>query len=192
LARRWDYLEIGTIRRHTVGVAGLGEIGTEIAAALKALGAEVIGWKRSPGSSPAVSRVFAGVEEFADFLSRASILVLVLPHTSDTEGLIDAEALRRLPDGCHIVNVGRGSLMDERALLMALDAGRIAHASLDVFVDEPLPADHPFWRHPRVTPTPHIAGPLIPADVVPHFVANWHAFREDGVMRNLVTPQRQY
>jgi glyoxylate/hydroxypyruvate reductase A len=94
--------------------------------------------------------------------------------------------------GCHLVNVGRGSVVDEAAVLAALDAGRLSHASLDVFAQEPLPDDHPFWSHPSVSMTPHLAGPLIPEDVVPHFVANFHAFRQGAPMKNVVAPERQY
>jgi glyoxylate/hydroxypyruvate reductase A len=190
--RRWEYLEIGSIRKHTVGIAGLGEIGGEIANALVALGATVVGWKRVPGTCPGVSRVFTGSDEFAAFLASCSVLVLVLPHTTETAGLIGAAEISQTRPGCHLINVGRGGVVDEVALLAALDSGRLSHATLDVFAQEPLPIDHPFWRHPNVTMTPHIAGPLIPEDVVPHFVENFQAFRQGRALKNVVVPERQY
>jgi glyoxylate/hydroxypyruvate reductase A len=190
--RRWEYLETGLIRQHTIGIAGLGEIGTEIATALAALGAAVVGWRRTPAACPAVSRVFAGSRELTGFLSACSVLVLVLPHTTETAGLIGSAELADVRRGCHLINVGRGGVVDEAALLAALDSGQLSHASLDVFAQEPLQAAHPFWTHPKVTMTPHIAGPLIPEDVVPHFVANFAAFREGRTLTHVVAPERQY
>lgn len=190
--KHWSYVEIGSIRQHTVGIAGLGEIGTEVATAFRALGAKVVGWRRTAAECSAVSRVFAGRDQLGAFLSECSVVVLVLPHTNETVGLFDAEALRQLKPGCHLINVGRGGVVDETALLEALDDGRISHASLDVFATEPLPPEHRFWTHPRVTLTPHIAGPLIPEDVVPHFIDNVHAFRAGRPLKNIVDPQRQY
>lgn len=191
-ARRWSYSETGSIRQHTVGVAGLGEIGTEVAGTLRALGANVVGWRRNRAACHAVSHVFAGDGELDAFLCCCSILVLVLPATSETAGLIGKHALSMLKPGAHVINVGRGGVIDEVALLAALDSGRLSHATLDVFASEPLQPDHPFWAHPKVTMTPHISGPLIPEDVAPHFVANFHAFRSGGKLKNVVHPERQY
>jgi len=191
-ARRWNYVETGSIRQHTVGVAGLGEIGTEIASALRSLGADVVGWRRTASASAAVRRVYAGSEELAAFLSCCSILVLVLPTTSDTGGLIGHDALYRLKRGAHLINVGRGGVIDDDALIAALDDGQLSHATLDVFATEPLPDQHAFWTHPKVTMTPHVSGPLIPEDVVPHFVENFQAFHAGRPMRNAVAPERKY
>lgn len=191
-ARQWRYTEIGSIRQHTVGVAGLGEIGTEVATALRALGANVVGWRRTAARCDAVSRVYAGAGEFDAFLASCSIVVLVLPATSETAGLIGSHALSMLKPGAHLVNVGRGGTVDEVALLAALDSGQLSHATLDVFANEPLSSDHPFWSHPKVTMTPHVSGPLIPEDVAPHFIENFHAFKAERQLRNLVHPERQY
>lgn len=190
--RCWDYVEIGSIRQHTVGVAGLGEIGTEVASALRSLGADVVGWRRTSAKCDAVSRLFSGLGELDAFLSCCSIVVLVLPHTNETAGLIGAHALSKLKRGCHLINVGRGGVVDEAALMAALDEGQLSHATLDVFAAEPLPSDHPFWGHPQVTMTPHVSGPLIPEDVAPHFIENFHAFRDGLPLKNVVKPERQY
>lgn len=192
VARDWVYVETGSIRQHTVGVAGLGEIGTEIAAAMRALGADVIGWRRTAAPCDAVRHVYAGPAQFDEFLSACSVLVLVLPATSETAGLINTGVLAKLKHGAHLVNVGRGSVLDETAVLAALKSGQLSHATLDVFATEPLPAGHAFWDHPKMTMTPHISGPLIPEDVVPHFVQNFYAFRAGRPLRNAVTPGRKY
>lgn len=190
--RQWSYLETGSIRQHVVGVAGLGDIGTEIARALGTMGADVVGWRRSPAACDAVSRVYAGQGEMDAFLSACSILVLVLPATSETAGLMGERTLALLRPGAHLINIGRGGVVDEPALLAALDKGQLSHATLDVFANEPLAADHRFWSHPQVTMTPHISGPLIPEDVTPHFVANFKAFRSGATLKNRVHPERQY
>jgi glyoxylate/hydroxypyruvate reductase len=190
--RRWEYVELGSIRQHTIGVAGLGEIGTEVAAALRCLGADVIGWRRTPATCDAVSRVFAGRDELHAFLSRCSIVVLVLPLTSETAGLFDAAAFAALRPGTHLLNVGRGGVVDETAMIEALDRGQLSHVTADVFATEPLPRDHPFWSDPRITMTPHLSGPLIPEDVVPHFVDNFRAFRDGRPLRNAVALEREY
>ncbi len=190
--QQWSYLETGSIRQHTVGVAGLGEIGTEVARALSGLGANVVGWRRNRASCAAVSHVFAGNGEMDDFLAACSVLVLVLPATSETAGLMNERRLALLKPGAHLINIGRGGVIDEPALLAALDKGQLSHATLDVFATEPLRTDHPFWSHPKVTMTPHISGPLIPEDVAPHFVANFQAFRNGATLKNVVHPERQY
>lgn len=190
--QRWRFTETGSIRQHTVGVAGLGEIGTEVAGALRALGANVVGWRRSHANCDAVSHVFSGQGELDAFLFSCSILVLVLPATSETAGLIGEHELSMLKPGAHIINIGRGGVIDDAALLAALDRGQLSHATLDVFTNEPLQPEHPYWTHPKVSMTPHISGPLIPEDVAPHFVANFHAFRNGEKLKNVVLPERQY
>ncbi|CAN5724933.1 glyoxylate/hydroxypyruvate reductase A [soil metagenome] len=190
--RRWDYIELGSIRQQTIGVAGLGDVGSEVAAALGALGAEVIGWRRTPAACSAVSKVYSGAQGWSEFLARSSTLVLVLPHTAETAGVVNAAALAKLPRGAHLINVGRGALVNEPALIAALDDGQLSHATLDVFAVEPLPRAHPLWTHPKVTLTPHVSGPLIPEDVAPHFLANLRAFKSGGRLANVVAPERNY
>jgi len=190
--RQWEYLEIGSIRQHCVGIAGLGEIGSEIAKAVRAMGAKAIGWRRTHAPSDAVDHVYAGREEFAAFLRASSVVVLVLPMTGETVGLMGERAFDALKPDTHFINVGRGGMVDETALMRALDRGRVSHATLDVFATEPLPEAHPFWSDPRVSLTPHLCGPLIPEDVAPHFIENYRAFREQRPLRNRVAPERQY
>jgi glyoxylate/hydroxypyruvate reductase A len=105
----------------------------------------------------------AGADGLDAALSGARIVVTLLPETRATENILDARALGLLAEGAAVINPGRGPLVDDRALLAALDAGQVAHATLDVFRKEPLPPDHPFWAHPGVTVTPHVAAATRPA-----------------------------
>jgi len=143
-------------RNRKVGILGLGALGSACARVLMQIGFRVCGWARSPKSLPGVA-CHHGAEGLQAVLEASEILVLLLPHTDATYRLIDADALARMPPGACIVNAGRGALIDHEALLCALDSGHIRHATMDVFDQEPLPPDHPYWRHPRATVTPHIA-----------------------------------
>lgn len=148
-------------RDRKVGILGLGELGLACALALKGLGFDVAGWSRSPKPDAPVP-AHSGEAGLATLLARSEILVLLLPATPATDGLMDARRLALPPPGAVLINPGRGALVDEEALLAALDAGRLGHATLDVFRREPLPPAHPFWTHPRVTVTPHIASATRP------------------------------
>ena len=148
-----------------IGVMGLGVLGAQIATALVALGFPVLGWSRGPKHIDGV-QCYAGGAALDRFLAGSRALVCVLPHTSATRGLLDRTALSRLPQGAYVINIGRGALIVDADLLALLDAGHIAGATLDVFNEEPLPPSHPYWRHPRVTVTPHISGMTIVVDAV--------------------------
>lgn len=141
-----------------VGVLGLGAIGAVVARTVAALGYPVLGWSRSPHAIEGVETL-AGDDALDALLARAQVLVDVLPLTPATEGLLDRHRLRRLPAGATLINIGRGGTVVDADLIAALDDGHLAGAVLDVFREEPLPAAHPFWRHPRVVVTPHLSGP---------------------------------
>ena len=143
-------------RERTVAVLGLGELGQASAKALAALNFNVLGWSRSLKSVPGVE-CHAGEDGLDKVLSGAEIVVLLMPLTPDTTNILDARRLGLLPKGAFIINPGRGPLIDDDALLAALNSGAIRHATLDVFRVEPLPPAHPYWAHPHVTVTPHIA-----------------------------------
>ncbi len=143
-------------RDRTVAVLGLGVLGTACAEMLARLNFRTLGWSRSPKDVAGVT-CHHGAEGLQDALREAEIAVLLLPDTPATENTLDAEALALMPEGAVILNPGRGPLIDDEALLAALDAGHIGHATLDTFRTEPLPKDHRYWSHPRVTVTPHIA-----------------------------------
>lgn len=155
-AKTWEPLEFAAPEHVRVGVMGLGSLGGAAARALAGLRYAVAGWARSRKDIPGVES-FAGMDEFEDFLARSDIIVSILPNTKDTAGLLDARRLALLPRGAYVINAGRATLIDDDALLAALDSGALAGAALDVFRAEPLPPDHPYWSHPKVTMTPHYA-----------------------------------
>jgi glyoxylate/hydroxypyruvate reductase A len=152
----WEKYTPRLARQTTVGVLGLGVLGSVTAAKLTALGFNVLGWSRSQKELAGVS-CHAGPGGLDHVLSQAEILILILPSTPETANILNADTLARLPESACIINAGRGPLIDDDALLAALASGHVRHATLDVFRIEPLPGDHPYWRHPQVTVTPHIA-----------------------------------
>ena len=160
--RVWDPACPPLARDRPVTLLGPGAPGAACGQALAALHFPVTGWSRSPKTISGMD-CLSGAAGLEAALSRAAILILLLPRTADTENLIDARRLALLPQGAVILNPGRGALIEDEALLAALDAGHLGHATLDVFRTEPLPQDHPFWAHPGVTVTPHIAADTRPA-----------------------------
>lgn len=148
-------------RARPVAVLGLGELGRACAQALTALNFPVRGWSRGRRDIPGVT-CHHGAAGLAAALTGAQIVVLLLPLTPDTETVMDAARLALPAPGAVLLNPGRGGLIDDVALLAALDSGQLGHATLDVFRVEPLPADHPFWTHPGVTVTPHVASTTRP------------------------------
>ncbi|MFY0680956.1 MAG: glyoxylate/hydroxypyruvate reductase A [Thalassovita sp.] len=143
-------------RNRPVTVLGLGALGQACAKAIAGLNFPVTGWSRSPKEVEGLT-CLSGEDGLRQALARAEILVLLLPLTPATQNVLNADSLARMPKGAHIINPGRGPLIDDTALLAALDSGQIAHATLDVFRVEPLPVEDPYWAHPNVTVTPHIA-----------------------------------
>lgn len=154
--RIWDATCPPLARERPVAMLGMGALGTACAQALAALNFPVTGWSRSPKTVPGIPCLH-GEDGLRQALSTAQIVVTLLPKTAETENTLNAERLSWLPKGAVILNPGRGPLIDDQALLAALDSGQVSHATLDVFRIEPLPQDHPFWAHPHVTVTPHIA-----------------------------------
>ncbi|MEO0750527.1 MAG: glyoxylate/hydroxypyruvate reductase A [Pseudomonadota bacterium] len=145
-----------------VTILGLGELGQAAAAPLVSMGFPVTGWSRSAKSIPGI-RCLHGQDGLSEALKDAQIVVLLLPNTPETENTLNAERLAGMPRGAVVINPGRGPLIDDDALLAALDSGQIGNATLDVFRVEPLPQEHPFWHHPKVTVTPHIAADTRPS-----------------------------
>jgi phosphoglycerate dehydrogenase-like enzyme len=154
--RTWGIHDWREVSGTTWVIVGLGSIGTEVACRARAFGAEVIGCRRHPSPADPTERTVTP-DELPTVLGLADVVVLAAPATPETVDLVDAAFLGRMRPDSLLVNVARGALVDEPALLRALDAGRPAVAILDVFREEPLPADHPFWSHPAVRVTPHNA-----------------------------------
>lgn len=156
-AGRWSPRAPATPAGTTVGVLGLGHVGARVAATFAGLGYRVMGWSRSPKALPGIEARH-GAEALAPLLGACDWVVAVLPSTPATRGLADAGFFTAMKPGARLINVGRGDLIDDAALLSALESGRLAGAVLDVTRPEPPPPGHPFWANPRVTLTPHVAG----------------------------------
>lgn len=155
-AGQWQQHDQPLARDIAVGILGLGTLGSAVARALKGLNFQVAGWSRSPKAVDGVDG-YAGAGQLDAFLARSHILVCLLPLTAETEDIMDRRLFAALPRGAWVISAGRGHQLVDADLVAALDSGHLGGAVLDVFRTEPLPADHPFWRHPKVVLTPHIA-----------------------------------
>jgi len=187
-AQAWKPVQLGTLNRKTLGLLGYGSIGQEIATRATAFGMEVLAFRRSGGEAPGVR-----IADFATVLAAADHLVVSLPLTPETAGIVDAAALARLKPGAHLVNIARGRLVDHDALLAALELGHLGFASLDVTEPEPLPAGHPLYTHPRVHLSPHISWSGGDASrYAPLFQENLRRYLKGEALLNLVPPGRGY
>jgi glyoxylate/hydroxypyruvate reductase A len=175
----------------TVGILGFGQLGQDAGKKLATLGFDVAGWSRSGRAVPGFT-TYGGTDGLDALLARSEILVSLLPMTPETEGILDAGRFARLPRGAGLINAGRGRHLVEDDLLAALDSGQIGAAVLDVFREEPLPPAHPFWRHPRIVVTPHVAAETHPptaAAVIAQAIEDLEAGRP---VANLIDRQRGY
>jgi glyoxylate/hydroxypyruvate reductase A len=175
----------------TVGILGFGVLGEAAGRMLRAFGFEVAGWSRSPRPVAGFA-TFSGTAGLNEMVARSEILVCLLPMTAETEGLLDAELFSRLPRGAGLVNAGRGRHLVEADLLAALDSGQLSGAVLDVFREEPLPPDHPFWRHRRIVVTPHVAADTYPPTAAPIIAAAIRDFEAGRPVANLIDRERGY
>ena len=174
-----------------VAVLGLGAMGRACALRLAALGYDVIGWSRQPSAAADIATA-SGEAALDGVLGGADIVVNLLPLTPATRGFFDAARLLRLRSGASLVNLGRGGHVVDADLLAALDSGRLRHAVLDVFAAEPLPSDHRYWSHPRVTVLPHIAAQTDPRSAAQVVAANVRALREGRPIAHRVDRTRGY
>jgi glyoxylate/hydroxypyruvate reductase len=190
-ARQWKVEDfVDTIHRR-IGILGLGTIGQDTARKFAALGFPTAGWSRTAKSLPAIA-TFHGKDGFARLLAESDILVNVLPLTRDTRGLLDAKAFAALPKGAYFINMARGGHVVDDALLAALNANHLSGAVLDVFNQEPLPAEHPYWTHPKVHVTPHIAGATNPRTASPGVIENIKRLRSGGELLHRIDPKTGY
>ncbi len=178
-------------RNRHVGFLGLGALGQVCATTLVALGFQVSGWTRSERQVEGVN-CQSGDQGLKAVLSQAEILVILLPLTPETWNLLNAERLAWLPEGAIVINPGRGAVIDDDALVAALDSGALGRATLDVFRDEPLPAAHPFWTHPAVTVTPHIASATRPGTAAQVIARNIARDQKGAALLHLVDRKRGY
>jgi phosphoglycerate dehydrogenase-like enzyme len=190
--RRWigDVLPSG-LRGRTMTLVGVGDIGREIARVARAVGMHVIGVSRSGQRVPAVEHVYRP-GYLARALAAADFVVVVVPLTRQTRSLVDARALAAMRPGAWLLNISRGAVVDEAALVDALRARRIAGAILDVFPTEPLPPDHPLWGLDNVVITPHVAGPSTAEELAPVFNDNLARWLRGRPLQHVVDRTRGY
>jgi phosphoglycerate dehydrogenase-like enzyme len=189
--RDWWTAPTGTLRGKTLGIMGTGSIGRHIAIMAAPFGLSVIGYSRGGTPVAGFERIFpAG--RLTQFLAEPDYLVCVLPDTPETHHLLDENAFRVLPRRCCLVNIGRGNVIDEAALLDALQQGEIAGAVLDVFQQEPLPADNPLWDAPGLTVTAHVAGQSWPTDIARIFIENYNRYVAAETLKYRIDFERGY
>jgi glyoxylate/hydroxypyruvate reductase A len=174
-----------------VGVMGLGSIGAHVAEAVALFGYPTFGWSRSPKSLHGVT-TFTGDNQFDDFLNAVRVLVCMLPLTPQTEGILNAATLSKLKPNGYLINVARGRHLVEEDLLALLANGTLAGAALDVVREEPLPADHAFWAHPKITLTPHIAAVTLREQSVAQIANKIRALARGAAVDGVVDFKRGY
>lgn len=189
--QRWHYLHPRAPSGIRVGVLGLGELGAYAARELARQGFDVRGWSRSQKEIAGI-RCHSGLGSLNDFLSQSDILVVMLPLTPQTSGLLSAERLAHLPQGAAFINVSRGAIVDQAALTTALRSGQIAEATLDVFDREPLPPHDPLWQLDNVLITPHLASVALPASAAQQVAENIQRAARGEPVTHQVFPARGY
>jgi phosphoglycerate dehydrogenase-like enzyme len=187
----WEDSDTGTLRGKTIGLLGVGSIGAEFARTAKFFGMTVRGYTRSSETSSDVDKYYHGKDLLA-FANGVDYLVGILPNTLDTRNIVDAELLNALPSHALFINVGRGQAVDESALIEALKQNKIAGAVLDVFEQEPLPKEHPFWTTPNLLMTFHTSAPSFPEDIAKLFIENYKLFNEGKPLKYQVDFERGY
>ncbi len=177
--------------RTRIGILGLGELGTGVASHLASAGFAVSGWARTSKQLPGVTTYY-GWERLDDLAAAADILVNLLPLTAETEGILSRKIFDRMPKGSFLINVGRGRHLIEDDLLIALRSRQLSGATLDVFRNEPLPPDHPFWREPNILITPHVATSANPETAAQQVVHNIERAMRGEKLLNQVDRDRGY
>ena len=188
---KWSYRKPRSRADFAVGVMGLGVLGARVAQALRVFDYPVNGYSRSPKQIEGV-RCFAGREQLGDFLQASRILVNLMPLTPETENMLNRETLSQLPRGAYLINVARGRHLVDEDLISLIDSGQLAGATLDVFRTEPLPADHRFWRHPKITVTPHTSARTLRDESIAQIAAKILAVQRGAAVRGVVDLQRGY
>jgi len=183
--KQWEEIPYTDTALRRVGILGLGEIGADTARKFAMLGFPTAGWSRTPRKIDGVECLH-GADGLQALLARSDILIDVLPMTPQTANMLDARAFARLPKGAYFINMARGGHVVDADLLAALDSGHLAGATLDVFHVEPLPSDHPYWTHPKVRVTPHVAGPTNPRTAAASVADNVRRLRAGQPLVNLI------
>lgn len=187
----WKPYQIEKITGKTIGIAGIGDIGSELAKVARAFDMRVWGLNRSGNLVSTADRVFKS-DQLIEFVAELDVLVLTLPSTQETRGMFNEQVLAHLKSEAWIINVGRGAVIKDEALIDILRTKKIAGAILDVFAEEPLPQDHPYWTLENCIVTPHIGGPSIPGEITACFLENYNRFKNNEPLLGLVDLQRGY
>ena len=188
---KWSYRKPRSRADFAVGVMGLGVLGTRVAQALQVFEFPVNGYSRSPKALPGI-RCFSGTQGLPEFLQATRVLVNLMPLTPETENILNKETLSQLQRGGYLINVARGKHLVEDDLIVLIDSGHLAGATLDVFRTEPLPAEHPFWRHPQITVTPHTSARTLRDESIAQIVGKIQALQRGEAIQGVVDPQRGY
>lgn len=188
---KWQEHTARTKDQMRLGILGLGALGQQVAKSLAGYGYPVSGWKRSSLELEGV-KVFTGDEGLQQLVQQSDVLISLLPNTPQTRGLLDGKLLGQLPKGASLVNVARGVQVVDEDLLDLLDRDHLRFAALDVFHQEPLPTDHPFWEHPKVSVTPHMAAATLPEPAVEQVVANLKKLEAGEEPQGLVKAESGY
>jgi glyoxylate/hydroxypyruvate reductase len=187
----WQQWPMMRARDRTIGVLGLGQLGSAAATRLAANDFKVLGWSRSSKIIEGVT-TFCGDDGLPTVLNKADIVVALLPVTPETTALLDARRLSTMKQGASLINFARGAILDHHALVACLDSGALAHAVLDVFMQEPLPPDSPLWTHPKITILPHISAPTNKQSAALQVTGAIKAWYFDGKLPPFVEVGRGY
>lgn len=190
-ASQWKQREARARADFPVGVMGIGVLGARVAQAVRPFGFPVLGWSRSPRNVAGL-RCFHGADQLKEFLNATRVLICLLPLTAQTQGILNFEVLSSLRPGAYLINVARGALLVEEDLIRAIDQGHLAGATLDVFRTEPLPASHPFWKHPAIRVTPHVSAQTLPSESIAQIVGKIMALERGETVAGLVDLGRGY
>ena len=183
-----EYMRISDV---TVGIMGMGALGEKLTEDLIKNRFKVIGWATSPKNIPGVE-VYTGDKEKNTFLSRSNILVCLLPLTRETTGILNSKLFKELPKQSYVINVARGGHLVDEDLLEYINNGHLAGAGLDVFHEEPLSVEHPFWTHPKIHITPHVASVSDIESVIPQLLENYRKLKEGLPLNNTVNREKGY
>lgn len=187
----WQHQTFQRPEETTVGIMGMGAIGSVIGDLFRKNGFRVTGWSRTEKKMENIT-TYWGNHQKNDFLRTAEILVCILPLTDETEGILNKDVFDLMPKGAFLINVGRGGHLLEKDLLDALDSAQLAGAALDVFNEEPLPPDHPFWTNEKIIITPHNAGNTHPEAAFKKVLQNYYAMKEGRQLMDVVDKNRGY
>jgi glyoxylate/hydroxypyruvate reductase A len=187
----WKPIQYKRIEEEHIGIMGLGIMGSAVAQTLLKNRFNVSGWCKTPKKLAGIN-TYSGEKQLEKFLNRSTILICLLPLTQETENILNKELFEKLPKGAYIINVARGQHLMEYDLLEMIDKGHISGASLDVFRTEPLPQEHPFWDHPKIKITPHIASITNPNKVVHQLIDNYRRMKDGKKLINTIERRLGY